>query len=89
MKARILLSMSRRNLSLIVAILLLAAVMLPGALPASADSITGDFEALTFSPGNVNGQDGWSMTGPYDVAVVANTYGYRHLDHKVCVSLML
>jgi hypothetical protein len=43
---------------------------------ASADSITVDFEAPTYSVGNINGQDGWSKTGPYDAAVVSNTYGY-------------
>ena len=39
-----------------------------------ADTIGVDFE--TYTLGNVHGQDGWSKTGPYDVAVVANTYGY-------------
>lgn len=66
--------MRNRNLSLLTAILLMAILLVPGALPTSAESITGNFEA--FTPGSVNGQDGWSMTGPYDVAVVANTYGY-------------
>ncbi len=39
-----------------------------------ADTATVDFE--TYSLGSVNGQDGWSMTGPYDVEIVSNTYGY-------------
>ncbi len=30
----------------------------------------------SFSTGTVNGQGGWSVTGPYDQAVVSNTYGY-------------
>ena len=36
---------------------------------ASADSVAINFESPTYSLGNINGQDGWSMTGPYDVAV--------------------
>lgn len=48
------------------------------AIPAisHADSATVDFESPTYSLGNINGQDGWSKTGSYDVAVVNNTYGY-------------
>ena len=53
---------------------------MPGALPASAEGITGNFE--TFTLGNVNGQDGWSMTGAYDVAVVTNSYGYASFGTK-------
>lgn len=51
-------------------------VILIIALTASviADTIGVNFE--TYSLGNVNGQDGWSMTGSYDVAVVTNSYGY-------------
>jgi len=30
----------------------------------------------TFALGSVNGQFGWSATGPYDQEIVANTYGY-------------
>lgn len=44
--------------------------------PALADSLSVDFEAPTYSLGNINGQDGWSKTGPFDVAVVSNTFGY-------------
>jgi len=29
-----------------------------------------------FTPGSVNGQDGWSATGPFDQEVVENAYGY-------------
>lgn len=42
-----------------------------------ADSLAIDFESYVL--GNVNGQGGgagWSSTGAYDQAVVANTYGY-------------
>ena len=35
-----------------------------------------DFENPPYTLGNVNGQDGWSMTGPFDVAVVENTSGH-------------
>ena len=35
-----------------------------------ASSYSTGFEPDTFTTGNVNGQDGWSMTGPFDVAVV-------------------
>ncbi len=30
----------------------------------------------TFTLGSVNGQHGWSVTGPFDQEIVANTYGY-------------
>lgn len=46
-----------------------------GAL-ANADTNTINFEAPTYIVGNINGQDGWSKTGLYDVEVVTNTYGY-------------
>jgi hypothetical protein len=45
-------------------------------IPAFADSLSINFETPTYTIGNVNGQDGWSKTGPYDAAVVSNTYGY-------------
>ncbi|MCC6628762.1 MAG: right-handed parallel beta-helix repeat-containing protein [Chloroflexi bacterium] len=38
--------------------------------PVLADTVSINFE--TFTPGNVNGQDGWGFTGPYDVAVTDN-----------------
>src|SRR5689334_13220050 len=39
--------------------------------PAHADSIGPiTFEPPAYSVGNINGQNGWSMTGSYDVAVV-------------------
>ena len=37
----------------------------------SADTYSEDFEA--FSAGSVNGQNGWSVTGPYDQEVVSST----------------
>jgi len=38
---------------------------------ANAQTIT--FENPPYSVGSINGQDGWSSTGPYDQGVVANT----------------
>ena len=43
---------------------------------AAASNLSVDFESPTYSIGNINGQDGWMKTGPYDAAVAANTYGY-------------
>lgn len=48
---------------------------------ALADSASTDFES--FGLGNVNGQAGWSSTGPYDQAVVANTFGFPVFGSKV------
>lgn len=44
--------------------------------PAFADSVSVNFESPTYSLGNINGQDGWTKTGPYDVQVVSNSYGF-------------
>lgn len=41
-----------------------------------ADSLSINFESPTYTVGDINGQDGWIKTGPYDAAVVTNTYGY-------------
>jgi hypothetical protein len=42
------------------------------ALPAGADSIGPiTFEPPAYTTGNINGQNGWSKTGPYDVAVAS------------------
>ncbi|HTK38875.1 MAG TPA: cohesin domain-containing protein [Pyrinomonadaceae bacterium] len=38
---------------------------------ANAQTIT--FESPTYTIGSINGQDGWSSTGPYDQGVIANT----------------
>lgn len=45
-------------------------------IPAFADSVSVNFEQPTYTTGNINGQDGWSKLGPYDVEVAANTYGF-------------
>jgi len=47
-----------------------ALLLLIFAVPAMADTSTTTFDGLT--PGSVNGQDGWTSTGPYDQAIVAN-----------------
>lgn len=41
-----------------------------------ADNVLVNFENPPYVPGSVNGQDGWIKTGPFDAAIVANTYGY-------------
>ena len=41
-----------------------------------ADTTTITFDA-PYTLGNINGQDGWSKTGPYDVAVVSMRGGKR------------
>jgi len=41
-----------------------------------ADSLNNiNFES-PYTVGNIDSQQGWTKTGPYDAAVVANTYGY-------------
>lgn len=50
------------------ALVALVSIALP--LSASADSFTVDFDAYT--TGTINGQDGWSKTGSYDVEVVSS-----------------
>ena len=46
------------------------------AVSAFADSNSVNFESTTYTIGDINGQDGWTKTGAYDVAVVPNTFGY-------------
>lgn len=52
----------------------LAAVIVLGTVSVKADSFSINFES--YGLGDVNGQDGWTKTGPYDVAVSANTPAY-------------
>jgi hypothetical protein len=66
--------MNRKKLS--VSILVSCVLMLSMFLPVSADANSINFEPPTYSVGNINGQDGWSKTGPFDSVVAANTYGY-------------
>lgn len=45
-------------------------------VPAFADTVNVNFENPPYTLGNINGQDGWSKTGPFDVEVETNIYGY-------------
>jgi len=52
-------------------------------LQAHADSVSVNFESPDYAVGDINGQDGWSKTGPFDSAVVNNTaYGYSTLGSQ-------
>lgn len=44
-----------------------------------------DFESPTYTLGNVNGQDGWAFTGPYDVAVSSSlgTAGFGSQSFRI------
>ena len=60
----------------------LCAIMGP-MVPAYADTVSVNFESPDYAPGNINGQDGWKKTGPYDVEVVDNSaYGYTTLGSQ-------
>ena len=41
---------------------------------AAADTVTTTFEAPTFHPGSVDGQDGWKSAVPGDVPALPNGY---------------
>lgn len=60
----------------IVSCLMMSALLFIGAPArgALADGNGTNFES--YALGNINGQDGWTKSGGYDVAVVSNTYGY-------------
>jgi parallel beta-helix repeat protein len=45
----------------------------PSFLPIPGAAVVIDFENPPYTAGSVNGQDGWSSTGPYDQAVVTNS----------------
>ena len=65
---------ARRHIgAALVLALTLVAVIGVGAARADTTAIT--FESPAYTPGSVDGQDGWSSTGSYDQEVVANTYG--------------
>lgn len=49
------------------------------ALPARADSVSTDFENYNF--GNINGQQGWLKTGPYD-SVISNSFSTYQFGQK-------
>ena len=61
-----------RRTVLVVAVAVLALVGVAGAGADSLGPIT--FEPPSYSVGNLNGQNGWSKTGPYDAAVAAVSY---------------
>jgi len=71
----------RKRVSLTLALVAVAGGIM-GAMIARADSLAIDFEAPTYSPGSIDGQNGWAGTlgGPInpliDQAVVTNSYGY-------------
>ena len=53
---------------LVATALLAMSGVLAFAAPASADSLGPiDFEPFGYAPGNINGQEGWIKTGPFDV----------------------
>ena len=52
--------------------LCVVAVSMVSAGGAAADSTTITFEQPTYALGSINGQDGWSSTGPYDQAVAGS-----------------
>ena len=62
-----------RTASLVIIILASALLIAAGPSGVLADSSVITFELPAYSPGDINGQDGWSKTGPYDAAVVAGT----------------
>ncbi|QQS32661.1 MAG: right-handed parallel beta-helix repeat-containing protein [Acidobacteriota bacterium] len=55
----------------IVSLFVLAVFVFCAAFTASAQVI--NFEPPTYSVGNINGQDGWMKTGPYDAAVAPSS----------------
>jgi len=61
-------------------VILIILAILRGQQSVTADSAATDFES--FTTGSVNGQDGWGITGSYDVEVVDNTYGFATFGDK-------
>lgn len=62
-----------RAASLVIILLTSALLIAAGPTGVLADSSVITFESPTYSTGDINGQDGWSKTGPYDAAIVAGT----------------
>lgn len=58
-----------RNLSIKAALSFFGTVILVFAAATGSNAQSVNFEAPTYTIGNINGQDGWSKTGPYDMAV--------------------
>jgi len=63
-------SLPRTRLRAFLGASLCAALIAPAGAQADVDSWL--FESPKFTPGNINGQDGWTKTGGYDFAVVTN-----------------
>jgi len=58
-----------------------ALVMLGSAAPASADSVTQNFEG--FTTGSPNGQQGWQFSGSYDASIVdPTTFGVSGMGNR-------
>ncbi|HVW67159.1 MAG TPA: LamG domain-containing protein, partial [Candidatus Peribacteraceae bacterium] len=55
-----------------------AEAVVPPSTPSCSTSSSFD----SFTDGSVNGQGGWKSTGPFDQAVVDNTYGYSSFGCK-------
>lgn len=49
---------------------------------ANADTFSTDFESPTYTTGDINGQQGWSKTGNYDVAVDNNSSGFLEFGNQ-------
>lgn len=64
------------------AVLAAVPLCLIAATMAFADTKSINFEPTEYSPGTINGQDGWSKTGGYDVEVETNTYGIGAFDDQ-------
>lgn len=64
------------------AVLVAVPLCLIAATMAFADTKSINFEPTEYSPGNINGQDGWQKTGGYDVEVETNTYGIGAFDDQ-------
>lgn len=69
---------NKKSASFALVVVLITAVF---AFQVQADSIAIDFESFTL--GSVNGQDGWGITGGYDVEIVdATAYGYASFGNQ-------
>ena len=64
--------MKRKFLSVLILVGVIAMVGLFLPVSRADGPLTADFESPAYLLGNIHGQQGWSKTGSYDVAVVAN-----------------
>ena len=63
-----------KSLSIKATLLLISAVLIVFGSVIGANAQTVDFESPTYTIGNINGQDGWSKTGPFDM-MVSSSFG--------------